>query len=407
MADYRYTLEKRGKKYYCPSCGKLKFTRYIDTHKNEHLPEEYGRCEREIKCTYHLNPYRDGYSRDNWSERGRTTEFSDKQVASETDLPNPSHIPFDIFMQSRRFYQSNNFVVFLTTLFDAPTINQLLTLYHVGTSDHWPGATIFWQITEYGKIRSGKIMLYNSETGRRVKQPFNHINWIHTVYRMDRFNLQQVLFGEHILRHRTECPVGILESEKSAIIASAYFPHMVWLATGSLSNLSVRICQSLKGRTVYLFPDLGAFEKWNDKVMELIELIPETAFEISDLLERSAGEDGKANGFDLADYLIRFPHKTFFLKKSNNDFIWAHKDVQAEILPNSHRESKGVDASANAGVSPDDESALGDLMRPFGDTENTFEEHITKMANDWFSSPESEVYKSNQKQKSSEGEKAD
>jgi hypothetical protein len=63
-------------------------------------------------------------------------------------------------------------------------------------------------------------------------------------------------------------PIAIVESEKTAIIASVYMPDYIWLATGSLNNLSAEKCAVLNGRRVILFPDLNAFDKWTTKSKE-------------------------------------------------------------------------------------------------------------------------------------------
>ena len=58
--EYRYTLQPYAgpaTREECPQCGvKRSFARYIDTHTGELLPAEYGRCNREDKCGYHVKP---------------------------------------------------------------------------------------------------------------------------------------------------------------------------------------------------------------------------------------------------------------------------------------------------------------------------------------------------------------
>ena len=49
---YRYSLEKTSKKFPCPRCGRRTFTRVIDGQTGVYLPDEVGRCDREIKCGY-------------------------------------------------------------------------------------------------------------------------------------------------------------------------------------------------------------------------------------------------------------------------------------------------------------------------------------------------------------------
>lgn len=71
--------------------------------------------------------------------------------------------------------------------------------YKVGTSKYWDGATVFWQTDNQNKVRTGKIMLYNPETGKRIKEPYNHVTWVHSVLHKGDYNLKQCFFGEHLL----------------------------------------------------------------------------------------------------------------------------------------------------------------------------------------------------------------
>ena len=145
-------------------------------------------------------------------------------------------------------------------------------------------------------------MLYNPTTGKRIKQPYNHITWVHSALKQPNFQLKQCLFGEHLLKGNNK-PVAIVESEKTAIIASVYLPQFIWLAVGSLSNLNEKKCNVLKGRKIVLFPDLNAFDKWNCQAKTLKHI---TNFKLSNLLETIATNEEKRQGLDLADYLIRF-----------------------------------------------------------------------------------------------------
>jgi len=150
-------------------------------------------------------------------------------------------------------------------------------------------------------------MLYSPTTGKRVKNLELPVYWVHKAIKQSEFELRQCLFGEHLLIEKTK-PVAIVESEKTAVIASGYLPQFIWVAVGSLTNLNAEKCSILKGRTVTLFPDLNGFDKWSSKAKELSHL---ANFTVSDLLERKATEAERKQGFDLADYLIKFDYKAF------------------------------------------------------------------------------------------------
>ena len=112
-------------------------------------------------------------------------------------------------------------------------------------------------------------MLYNIETNKRVKQPYDHISWVHKDILTDTHELKQCFFGEHLINQFKLKPIAIVESEKSAIICSYFLPDYVWLSAGNINGLSIEKFKVLNGRKVVLFPDLNkGFEIWQQKANE-------------------------------------------------------------------------------------------------------------------------------------------
>ena len=208
-----------------------------------------------------------------------------------------------------RGYDRNNLFAFVAAIIGSDEARRLMEMYRVGTSKHWQGATVFWQIAADGEVRGGKIMLYDRLTGHRVQEPFPHINWVHSVLRLPDFKLTQCFFGEHLLPYIRDKPVAIVESEKTAILATHYLPQYLWLATGGkCSCLNREAIQALRGREVMLVPDLNATDDWRKKLTLFDDSgIKATLFES---LEQMATDEQRDQGLDIADFLIaeQTPH---------------------------------------------------------------------------------------------------
>lgn len=299
MSDYRYQLEKyNGMKtrYTCPNCGKSKkFSRYIDTQTNQYLSNVVGYCERINNCGYHYKPKQ--YFQDNniSSSKIISVPFIKKQPK-----PKVSFFNFEDMNNSVLSKKPNYFINFLAKIWNREKAEFLAKKYNIGNSIHWNGATTFWQQDMKGNVRTGKIILYNSDTGKRIKKYFP--SWEHKKRKLNNFNLEQCFFGEHLINIDRSKPIAICESEKSAIICSEFFPQFIWIATGGIHNLSRDKSKVLKGRNVILFPDVAAYDLWNDKVPKLTSL---ASFRISTLLEKNATEQERKDGLDIADYLLR------------------------------------------------------------------------------------------------------
>lgn len=206
--------------------------------------------------------------------------------------------------QTLHSYHLNNLYLFLRSKFGAEEAERLIGAYRVGTSKHWPGSCVFWQTDINGSVRTGKVMLYDAETGKRIKQPFNHVTWVHSLLKLPDYNLRQCFFGEHLLPMNRDKPVAIVESEKTAIVASYYLPEYVWLATGGKHGcFNTDALRVLRSRQVTLFPDLGATQQWREKLPLLKSLGIEA--NIFNFLEESASDDERTEGYDMADYLLQ------------------------------------------------------------------------------------------------------
>ena len=86
------------------------------------------------------------------------------------------------------------------------------------------------------------------------------------------------LFDEHLLTTDHKNPVPIVESEKTAIIASAFIPDDLWLATAGKGYLNHEKLKQLHHRQVKLYPDLGAHEKWQTIAAGLPNVTPYPPF---------------------------------------------------------------------------------------------------------------------------------
>ena len=320
MNTHRYVLEPyRGMntRYRCPNCNQRDktFSLYIDTETGNHIHPDVGRCNRESNCGYHYAPKQ--YFQDNnisfISQRPNSTK-------SKIFKPQPkpiSFIPPEVFKKSLQIErglsnvsQSNHFVKYLINLLGIDIASKIVSRYFIGTSKHWKGATVFWQMDTEGKIRTGKIMLYDPYTVKRIKEPFSHLNWVHKALEQPKFELRQCLFGEHLLIDKTK-PVAIVESEKTAVIASAYLPQFIWLSAGGSDGLNADKLSIIKNRTIILFPDLKMFNKWKLKAEGLITKLRGNNIVVSDYLELNANERDRELGLDIADYLIRYDLKMF------------------------------------------------------------------------------------------------
>jgi hypothetical protein len=319
MDDHKYILQFYNgieSRHQCPECGqKGTFALFIDAKTGESINPKVGQCEREYYCGYQYTPKQ--YFQDQDISNANSDKVKHvKPVASQSIKEViPSFIDPNLLTNSLKGYESNKFIQYLSNQLNADVINDLIAKYYIGCSSQWPGSTIFYQIDINNKIRTGKIVHCDTITGKENKEHY----WVHSLLNQDSFILQQCFFGEHLLLQDKTKPVAIVVKEKTAIIASVYLPQFIWIAAGSLDNLTAQMCEVLRDRTVVLYPDLNKeFEAWSAKAKELSHI---TNFTVFKQLENIATEVVKENGLDLADYLLRYNHKDF---------------IQYEQIPASH-----------------------------------------------------------------------
>ena len=203
MYKLPYLQKYKGKstRFKCPSCGRNQsFTLYLDGNTHEPIHQTVGRCNREIKCGYHYTPKqyftdnpqklpsqkqsipfslsqgrgcpKDGRGREGPGGRSYSSILT-KVIQRATPSPlerageRSGEVPFSYLINS--LSPASNFVSFLQNHFSENQINTVFENYLLGATKN--KEVIFWQIDIVGKIRTGKIMQYNPETGKRNQTP--------------------------------------------------------------------------------------------------------------------------------------------------------------------------------------------------------------------------------------------
>lgn len=303
-----FTLERysgKGSRHSCPACGaKRRFTRYVNTETGEYLAEDAGRCDRESNCGYHRKPSEHFAEDRAFKPSFRSKAYGEAKrpfdAVNAKQTPRIGYLERHLLTETLADYERNDFVQFLIGLFDAEAVRRTVREYLIGTGKG--GEAIFWQVDRTKRIRTGKVIRYDRRTGKRDKG--FHPYWMHP---KEGFTLRQCFFGEHLLAERPGLPIAIVESEKSAVIASicnGVFPDLVWLATGGKSNLNADRLKDLpRDRKIILYPDADGFERWSDIAFKARQAGKDVT--VSELIERYATETQKQDGCDLADYLLR------------------------------------------------------------------------------------------------------
>ena len=250
-----------------------------------------------------------------------TNKFYVKDSEVATLLPVATHkadiapatpvvsIDYDYLIRSLDLKLESDFASYLCSLVDSVDIAvNAARLYHLGMNRE--RHVIFWYVDNDNIVRHGKVMAYDAH-GHRIHS-FNPLSVPNELSRNGLlpkgYAIKQTLFGEHLLRlpqyaNRT---VGIVESEKTAILCSIFLPSLLWMATGSMVNVQTERMEVVKNRHVILYPDTDpaslAFRKWDKKAEELNRL--GWHIQVSEYLEKTASPEQRNMKIDIADLLV-------------------------------------------------------------------------------------------------------
>lgn len=322
MNESKYHLQRyagMSTRHTCPQCGhKKEFTLYVD-ERNVPIDESCGRCNRE-RCGYHLTP----------SEYFKTHPENDRADFATWKQPEPikvipvSYLPSSL-LATDTHRAKNNLFRFMAKEFGNAEANRVFDAYLCRNTRHWRNndglATTFPQIDDKGRLCQLKVMAYNPFTGKRMKKQDQAELWsdkaqkyISDTRPMDKIwfagktllgnyeaNLQQTFFGCHLVKKASR--VGIVESEKSALICFVLMPEITWIATGGCNGCKwteTSVNQPLSGKRVVLYPDAGMLAKWEEKAV----ILRSNGIDVT--VSRAC--EGLPDNWDVADVLLRERH---------------------------------------------------------------------------------------------------
>ena len=213
-------------------------------------------------------------------------------------------------------YADNKLLTWMLGLPFAPehlaNLKKMLEIYCVGTSikGATAGWTVFPQIDMELRVRDMKLMAYKAD-GHRDKSLKYSFNWMHAMlekagqFNPDTHHIDHCLFGLHLAAIFPKAEVCLVESEKSALICSAFSDpnERIWMATGGKSGLNPSSIQPLvkTKRYIVLYPDIDGHDEWAQRMDALEYRRMSMSPKVTELW-RPALDGEKA---DMADIMIR------------------------------------------------------------------------------------------------------
>ena len=308
MSEHQFVLERytgRSTRSTCPACEKLhQFTRYVNVQTGEPIGTRVGRCNRETNCGYHYTPKQHFADNPNF-----VPAYAPARLAA---LPLPKRpadtLPWKLLQRSLSYYEGNAFVQGLAAYFTEEVALDLACLYLLGTARN--GGTVFWQVDETGAVRTGKIIRYEADSLKRLKQTVDGREvvpqWAHTRLGRPSYQLHQCMFGQHLLAEASDTrPIAIVEGEKTAVLCTVYLPAYRWLATGGCGAPQFKdpaVLAALRPYPIWLFPDTGATDKWEAYANDLRR----SGLRVEVRADLEATQLARPPNWDLADEFLAF-----------------------------------------------------------------------------------------------------
>jgi hypothetical protein len=248
-------------------------------------------------------------------------------------------IPIKVYLDASVIgFETNQFIHNLkyggNNPFDYDEIWEVIKLYRLATMQggNLSRGTIYPYWDERQQIRAMQVSTYDdcnyeaavdwlhsllTKEYKREQKPVPE--WVNN-YQANKSKLS-CLFGAHLVKEYPDNPIAITTSPQAAIYGTLYFgipkdkKDMVWMSAyrnGEIDTLNAERCQILKGRTIYLFPDLFCYNEWQAKAKKIMAEVQGVRVIVSDFIEKLRKPDDIEKGFrDLSDYLRVYDWRSF------------------------------------------------------------------------------------------------
>jgi len=176
------------------------------------------------------------------SEKESDTLYYNEPKSHETPK---RYVDLEIVKKTLSVNQENSLLQYLRSNYDNAKVNFVKQLYFLGTSKK--GGTVFWFINKQGKAQKAKVSYYtkNGKRTNRFEVPYKNCDGFYNC-----------LYGEHLLTDNTN-PIILVESEKTAIVATIEFPEYTWLAYSGINGLTDAKLHALHNEKIVIIPDIS------------------------------------------------------------------------------------------------------------------------------------------------------
>ena len=103
-------------------------------------------------------------------------------------------------------------------------------------------------------------------------------------------------------------PIGIVESERSAVLLSELCPELLWLAYSYGTNCTIDKFEPLQGRKITFYPRTEPNKEYYFSFLELADQIKRAYktidISVSSFLENNATDDQKQRNIDLLEFML-------------------------------------------------------------------------------------------------------